>query len=109
MTHNAIELDSIRVSAVMVARPDIFSLPSDLLLDEGLIRVVEGQHSRIPIYDPQRGPEHIVGVLYYKDLMRWMRLRLTNLGQPVASRISRMQVSQVMHDVLVVPETKILA
>src|SRR5437764_7954869 len=58
MIHHAIELDSISVRAVMVARPDIFSLPSDLLLDEALTRVVEGQHSRIPVYDPQRGPAH---------------------------------------------------
>jgi putative hemolysin len=107
--HNAIELDSITVRAVMVARPDIFSLPSDLVLDDALVRVVEGQHSRIPIYDPQRGPEHIVGVLYYKDLMRWMRLRLSNLGQSVSTRISKMQIGQIMHDVLVVPETKVLA
>ncbi|HKH97618.1 MAG TPA: hemolysin family protein [Candidatus Sulfotelmatobacter sp.] len=109
MIHSAIELDSITVREVMVARPDIFSLPSDLMLDESLARVVEGQHSRIPVYDPQRGPEHIVGVLYYKDLMRWMRLRLSNLGQTTATRISRMQISQIMHDVLVVPETKVLA
>jgi CBS domain containing-hemolysin-like protein len=109
MIHNAIELDSVRVSAVMVARPDIFSLPSDLLLDDALVRVVEGQHSRIPVYDPQRGPEHIVGVLYYKDLMRWMRLRLSSLGQSTATRITRMQIGQIMHDVLVVPETKVLA
>ena len=109
MIHNAIELDNITVREVMVARPDIFSLPSDLALDEALARVVEGQHSRIPVYDPQRGPEHIVGVLYYKDLMRWMRLRLSNLGQSSAIRISRMQIGQIMHDVLVVPETKVLA
>src|SRR6266849_4302576 len=109
MIHSAIELDSISVRAVMVARPDIFSLPSDLMLDEALVKVVEGQHSRVPVYDPQRGPEHIVGVLYYKDLMRWMRLRLSNLCQSVAARINRMQIGQIMHDVLVVPETKVLA
>jgi len=109
MIHSAIELDSLTVREVMVARPDIFSLPSDLLLDDALAKVVEGQHSRIPVYDPQRGPEHIVGVLYYKDLMRWMRLRLSNLGQATALRISRMQIGQIMHDVLVVPETKVLA
>ena len=109
MIHSAIELDSITVREVMVGRPDIFSLPSDLMLDEALVRVVEGQHSRIPVFDPQRGPEHIVGVLYYKDLMRWMRLRLSNLGQTTATRISRMQISQIMHDVVVVPETKALA
>ena len=85
MIHSAIELDSITVREVMVARPDIFSLPSDLMLEEALARVVEGQHSRIPIYDPQRGPEHIVGVLAVKDLMRWMRLRLSNLASPLQS------------------------
>jgi CBS domain containing-hemolysin-like protein len=109
MIHSAIELDNITVKEVMVARPDIFSLPSDLLLDEALARVVEGQHSRIPVYDPQRGPEHIIGVLYYKDLMRWMRLRLSIIGQTTSIRISRMQISQIVHDVLVVPETKVLA
>jgi putative hemolysin len=108
MIHSAIELDSVTAREVMVARPDIFSLPSDLTLDEALVRVVDGQHSRIPIFDPQRGPEHIVGVLYYKDLMRWMRLRLSNLGQTSATRISKMQIGQIMHDVLVVPETKVL-
>src|SRR6202035_4478169 len=85
MIHAAIELDSITVREVMVARPDIFSLPSDLTLDEALARVVEGHHARIPVYDPQRGPEHIVGVLYYKELVRWVRLRLINLRQPLAS------------------------
>src|SRR5579863_10250015 len=109
MIHNAIELDNITVREVMVARPDIFSLPSDLTLDDALSRVVEGQHSRIPVYDPQRGPEHIVGVLYYKELVRWVRLRLVNLGQPMASRIARTQIGHIMHDVLVVPETKVLA
>ncbi len=55
MIHSAIELDSISVRAVMVARPDIFSLPSDLMLDEALVKVVEGQHSRVPVYDQ---PDH---------------------------------------------------
>jgi len=109
MIHAAIELDNITVREVMVARPDIFSLPSDLTLDEALDRVVEGQHSRVPVYDPPRGPEHIVGVLYYKELVRWVQLRLLNLGQPLASRIARMQIGHIMHDVLVVPETKVLS
>jgi putative hemolysin len=47
-------------------------------------------------------------VLYYKELVRWVRLRLINLGQPVASRIARTQIGQIVHDVLVVPETKVL-
>jgi len=110
MIHNAIELDSITVREVMVPRPDIFSLPADLPLDEALVQVTEHTHSRIPVYDPQRGPEHIVGVLYARDLMRWMRLSLSVIpGQLAASRFGRMKVGQILRDVLVVPETKVLA
>ncbi len=108
--NRALDLDDIAVRQIMVPRPDIFSLPGDLSLDEALGRVVEEQHSRIPVYDPQRGTEHIIGVLYAKDLMRWTRLRLVaSPGQPVAARISSMKISQIMHDVLVVPDTKVLS
>jgi len=108
--NRALDLDDITVRQIMVPRPDIFSLPGDLSLDEALGRVVEEQHSRIPVYDPQRGTEHIIGVLYAKDLMRWTRLRLVaSPGQPVAARISTMKISQIMHDVLVVPDTKVLS
>ncbi len=109
MLLNALELDNITARQVMVPRTRISSLPSDLNLDEALSRVVDDQHSRVPVYDPQRGPEHIVGVLYAKDLMRWTRLRLGLVADPPAAlRISQMKIAQVMHDVLVVPETKSL-
>jgi putative hemolysin len=109
MIHNALELDNTTVREVMVPRPDIFALAANMTLEEALGRVVSEQHSRIPIYDPQRGSEHIVGVLYVKDLMRWMRLRLVaGVSPPTASRISNMQVGQIMRNVLVVPETKVL-
>jgi CBS domain containing-hemolysin-like protein len=107
--HNALELEDITVREVMVPRPRIFSLPSDLTLDEAMGRVVEEQHSRVPVYDVQRGPEHIIGVLYAKDLMRWMRLRLAaTTAQSISRRVATMKISQIMHDVMVVPETKIL-
>jgi putative hemolysin len=110
MLLNALELDNITARQVMVPRTRIFSLPSDLNLDEALSRVVDEQHSRVPVYDPQRGPEHIIGVLYAKDLTRWTRLRLRfGLVAPAsADRIAQMKIGQIMHDVLVVPETKSL-
>jgi len=92
---------------VMVPRPDIFSLPGNLSLTEALDRVVEEQHSRIPVYDPASGPEHIIGILYAKDVMRWARLRLSGANpQGPGTRLSEMRISQIMHDALVVPETK---
>ena len=110
MVHHALELENITAREVMVPRPDIFSLPGDLTLQEAIDRVVEEQHSRIPVYDPKSGPEHIIGVLYAKDLMRWAGLRLTARPLPtLPSRISDMKISQVMHDALVIPETKPLS
>jgi len=109
MLLNALELDNITARQVMVPRTRIFSLAADLTLEEALARVVDEQHSRIPVYDPVRGPEHIIGVLYAKDLMRWMRLRVMQSAMPaMVARLSQMKVHQIMHDVLVVPETKSL-
>jgi CBS domain containing-hemolysin-like protein len=110
MVHHALDLENITAREVMVPRPDIFSLPGDLALSEALDKVVEEQHSRIPVFDPKSGPEHIIGVLYAKDLMRWVRLRLSG-RLPAASitRVSDMKISQIMHDALVIPETKPLA
>jgi len=110
MIHRVLELDSLTAREVMVPRPDIFSLPASLMLDEALKRVSEERHSRIPVYDPQRGPEQIVGVLYARDLMRWLRLKLSlPPGHAAGVRLAQMTVSRIMRNVLVVPETKVLA
>jgi CBS domain containing-hemolysin-like protein len=123
MVHHALELENITAREVMVPRPDIFSLPGDLTLQEALEHVVEEQHSRVPVYDPKSGPEHIIGVLYSKDLMRWvLRLAARPLQPPVwgadvktvdtrigEMKIGEMKISQIMHDALVVPETKPLS
>ena len=110
MVHHALDLENLTVREVMVPRPDIFSLPGDLSLQDAMEKVVEEQHSRVPVYDPKSGPEHIIGVLYAKDLMRWARLRLAMPAlQPFSTRSSDPKISQIMHDALVVPETKPLA
>jgi putative hemolysin len=130
LLHRALDLETITVREIMVPRPDIFSLPGDMPLQEAAARVVEEQHSRIPVYDAARGPEAIVGVLYSKDLMAWMQFRLrhppaTATGaasvtggpsvgpyptRPPASAtgpaVGTLAVRHIMRDVLVVPETK---
>jgi CBS domain containing-hemolysin-like protein len=108
MIHRALDLESVTVREVMVPRIDIFSLPADMPLDEAMKRVVEEQHSRVPVYDPQRGSEAIIGVLYSKDLMRWMQSRLMREDNERPRQRSGWRVRHVMRDVLVVPETKTL-
>jgi CBS domain containing-hemolysin-like protein len=107
MVHHALDLENISAREVMVPRPDIFSLPGDLSLSEALDKVVEEQHSRVPVYDPASGPEHIIGVLYSKDVLRWARQRLSGGNLPGGGfRPLEMKISQIMHEALVVPETK---
>ena len=107
LIHHALDLENVSVREIMVPRRDIFSLPANISLEEALQRVVDEQHSRVPVYDPQRGPEHIIGVLYAKDLMRWLRYRVnrTASGRPV-TRPSGLEVRHILREVLVVPETK---
>jgi CBS domain containing-hemolysin-like protein len=93
----------------MTPRNRIFSLPADLSLRDALAPVVEEQHSRVPVYDPIRGREYIIGLLYSKDMSRWARLRLTYVSAEWSSRLDQMKVRDIMRDVLVVPETKVIA
>jgi putative hemolysin len=104
MMHRVLELGNLTVREIMVPRPDIFALPADMTLEEATSLVVEEQHSRVPVYDPQRGPEYIIGVLYSKDISRLMHVRLRS--PQAAIRSEPLQVRHIMRDVLLVPETK---
>jgi len=103
--HRALELENMTVREILVPRQNMFSLPADMTLEDAMARVVEDQHSRIPIYDPALGKEHIVGVLYSKDLSRFMHLRISARARPLPPEVT-LRVRHIMRDVLVVPETK---
>jgi putative hemolysin len=85
----------------MTPRSKIFSLPSNMLLEDACARVMGRHHSRVPVYDESRGPEHIVGVVYARDLARLLYFR-TSASSPQPP----LRLSQLMREVLVVPETK---
>ena len=103
--HRALELENMTVREILVPRQIIFSLPADMTLEDAMARVVEDQHSRIPVYDPALGKEHIVGMLYSKDLSRFMHLRISARARPLPPEVT-LRVRHIMRDVLVVPETK---
>jgi len=103
--HRALDLENMTVREILVPRQSIFSLAADMTLEEAMARVVEDQHSRVPVYDPKLGKEHIVGVLYSKDLSRFMHLRLTARSRALPPEMM-LRVRHIMRDVLVIPETK---
>lgn len=105
IVHRALELGEVSASAIMTPRTRIFALPATMPLEEATARIVEEEHSRVPVYDPARGVEAIIGVVYAKDLFRLTHFRgvAMSLGH---LRTSGLTVRQVMRDVLFVPETK---
>ena len=106
LVHRAVEINRVPTREIMTPRQNIFSLPSDMLIEDANARVVEEQHSRVPVYDPALGPEHIVGVVYSKDLSRLMHFRMTAQTRFGRAPFSELRLGQTMHEVLVVPETK---
>jgi putative hemolysin len=114
LVHRALELDDIPVREVMTPRQRIFSLPSNMPVEEASAQVIDQLHSRVPVFDETLGPEHIIGVVYSKDLSRLMYFR--HSGQKGQGRSGlpdrqgppfvELELRQVMRDPLVVPETK---
>lgn len=104
--HRAIELNHVTVREIMTPRGKIFSLPSDMPVEQASARIVDEQHSRVPVFDPKGGEEHIIGVLYSKDISRLMHFRTVSLGLGAAGD-SGLTLRQVMREVAVVPETKL--
>ncbi len=104
--HRAIELNHVTVREIMTPRGKIFSLAADLPLERASARIVEEQHSRVPVYEPSGGPENIIGVVYSKDISRLMHFRSVALGLG-GKGDSGLTLRQVMREVLVVPETKL--
>ncbi len=81
LIHRALELDDVSIREIMTPRQKIFSLPSDMLLEEASALVIARHRSRVPVYDESRGPEHIVGVVYARDLARLIFFRSASEGR----------------------------
>ena len=104
LIHRTVELDDVPVREIMTPRQKIFSLPSNMLFEEACAKVIERHYSRIPVYDETRGPEHIVGLVYSRDLARLLYFRSAG-AQPGTPQVE-LRLAQIMREILVVPETK---
>jgi len=84
LIHRVLELEDVPVREIMTPRQKIFSLPSNLPIEAATAQVIEHMRSRVPVYDETRGPEHIIGVVYSKDLARLMFSRSSEqmMGAP---------------------------
>jgi len=97
-----LELHDVTAREVMTPRIEIVSVPVDSNLDDLLRVAIEHQYSRMPVYEGQ--PEHIVGMVHFKDLMRAWQLRKTANDRRLPSPPFRLR--RYLRELLVVPETK---
>src|SRR5271168_1112406 len=104
--HRAIEHNHVTVREIMTPRGKIFSLPVSMPVEQASARIVEEQHSRVPVFDPAGGHDHIIGIVYSKDISRLMHFRTVALSMGGKGE-SALTLRQVMRELTVVPETKL--
>jgi putative hemolysin len=100
-----LELPNYYAREIMVPRNAIVSISVDASLDQVLRRMREHEYSRLPVYEGD--PEHIIGYVHYKDMMRiWEERRIANARKRA---LRPFHLSRVLRKPLVVPETKALS
>ncbi|GAC1320239.1 MAG: hemolysin family protein [Chloroflexota bacterium] len=88
-----LDLDKISAGDVMKPRVDIVAVPVDMPLMDALDVVLREGHSRIPVYE--ESIDRIVGILYDKDLLRYIRENEVNVS-----------LRDVARQAIYVPESK---
>jgi putative hemolysin len=99
MIHSIFDLHRALVREIMVPRNQITMLPFSKDLHFLLESIVRDQHSRVPVYEGS--PDHIIGVLYSRDLLGVTLDRLSHhipLDEP-------MDLMSLLHPPMIVPET----
>ena len=96
MIHGVIELAEKRVHEVMVPRIGIRAINVDDSLDEVLDMIVRAGHSRLPVFEESL--DNIVGILYAKDLLPYLKGDGRGNGQ--------IAVRDVVRPAVYVPESK---
>jgi len=93
MIESVIEFRDTTAGQIMTARPDIVALPINSSLAHVKQTIEESGHSRIPVYEGTL--DQIVGILYARDLLRF-------IGQPP----EQFDMRAAMRPPLYAPETK---
>jgi magnesium and cobalt exporter, CNNM family len=75
MIQAVIELGDQRIHEVMVPRIAMVTLRATASMDEAIDTVIEGGHSRIPVYEETI--DEIIGILYAKDLLPFLKGSVT--------------------------------
>jgi putative hemolysin len=82
---------------VMRPRPEVVSLSAEMPPEEALRAVLESPYTRYPVY--RESPEHILGVLHLRDLLKAM----------IDRGMAEVDLESILRPPYIVPETKDIA
>ncbi|MDQ6746986.1 MAG: hemolysin family protein [Candidatus Dormibacteraeota bacterium] len=102
MIHGVIEIGDMMVREVMIPRIDIVAVEVGRPVEEIVQLVLKHGHTRIPVYE--ESIDHIVGVAYAKDLLRYSAQR-----RPATAARTNGDLRKVMRTPYFVPENKNLS
>ncbi len=94
MIDNIFEFDDLDAGDIMTHRTEMTAIEVSRSLEEVAELAIENGYSRIPVFED--GPDSIVGVLYAKDLLKYV-------GHSLPAELT---ISQIMRKALYVPETQ---
>src|SRR5579883_1386834 len=97
-----IGLSEYNAREIMTPRHNMVSLPADADFETAMGIATEHQFTRMPVYESR--PEHIIGIVHYKDLMRAWQERLPGYDRRPGARPFRLR--RLIRKPMVVPETK---
>ncbi|MEW5720844.1 MAG: hemolysin family protein, partial [Chloroflexota bacterium] len=78
MITGILHLDRTLTREIMVPRIDVIALDVETSLRDALEVVIAGAHSRVPVYE--ESIDHIIGLVYAKDLLKTLRDCATDLS-----------------------------
>ena len=101
MISAVMSLSDSKLHEVMVPRIDIVAIDQEATFDEAVEVVLKEGHSRTPLY--RESVDHIVGILYAKDLLRLiaaggMRPRLRDIMRPALFVPESQSVDDLLHE-----------
>lgn len=99
---SAMELGHLQVREVMVPRPDVHALPANASFEETMSLFAATQRSRLPVYEGTL--DHILGFIHIKDMIWILLERARGAEEHVVP--PEFELRQLLHDALIVPETK---
>lgn len=89
---NAFHFSERTVKQVMVPRTQVLAVDVQDFNDDAIARIIEESYSRIPCYEDTL--DHVVGVVYLKDILLKMRKQ------------EKVNIRDIMRPVFTIPETK---